>query len=157
MCAKLTFLARCKKRAGLIGPDTNFKNRDGQASVGGGGGGTISAEGGQYLLADYVRGGQFPLADCVRGDRICGGTESAPTPALSAISMIKFTYPITTRNVYGPDCVAIEWFSFYARWVKLLFTMWVAVHIFCFGVFQKNLKKLEALYVVTSLLVPAVI
>ena len=38
MCAKLTFLARCKKRVGLIGPDTNKKNRDGQASVGGGGG-----------------------------------------------------------------------------------------------------------------------
>ena len=48
----------------------------------GGGGGTISAEGGQYLLADYVRGGQFSLADYVRGDKICGGTESAPTPAL---------------------------------------------------------------------------
>ena len=32
-----------------------------------GGGGTISAEGGQYVLADYVRGGQFPLADYVRG------------------------------------------------------------------------------------------
>ena len=75
-----------KKRAGLIGPDANKKNRDGQASVGrvrggGGGGGTISAEGGQYLLADYVRGGQFPLADYVRGDKISGGTESAPTPA----------------------------------------------------------------------------
>ena len=36
------------------------------------GGGEISAEGGQYLLADYVRGGQFPLADYVRG-----GTKSA--------------------------------------------------------------------------------
>ena len=30
-------------------------------------GGTISAEGGQYPLADYVRGGQNPLADYVRG------------------------------------------------------------------------------------------
>ena len=54
---------------------------------GGGGGGTISAEGGQYLLADYVRGGQFPLADCVRGDKICGGTESAPTPVLAMCSL----------------------------------------------------------------------
>ena len=50
--------------------------------MGGGGGGTISAEGGQYLLADYVRGGQFPLADYVRGgqnlrgDRICSDTGS---------------------------------------------------------------------------------
>ena len=39
-----TFLARCRKRAGLIGPDTNKIKPDGQASVGGGGGG-----GGQYL------------------------------------------------------------------------------------------------------------
>ena len=53
---------------------------EGGGGGGGGGGGTISAEGGQYLLADYVRGGQFPLADYVRGDKICGGTESAPTP-----------------------------------------------------------------------------
>ena len=88
MCAKLNFLARCKKRAGLIGPDTN-KKKPGRPSIGwrpaegwgGGGGGAISAEGGQYLLADHVRGGQFPLADYVRGDKICGGTESAPTPA----------------------------------------------------------------------------
>ena len=48
----------------------------------GGGGGTISAEGGQYPLADYVRGGHNPLADYVRGDKICGGTKSAPTPVL---------------------------------------------------------------------------
>ena len=47
-----------------------------------GGGGTISAEGGQYPLADYVRGGQNPLADYVRGDKICGGTTSAPTPVI---------------------------------------------------------------------------
>ena len=90
MCAKLNFLARCKKRAGLIGPDTN-KKKTGTAKHrleagrgvggGGGGGGAISAEGGQYLLADHVRGGQFPLADYVRGDKICGGTESVPTPA----------------------------------------------------------------------------
>ena len=42
-------------------------------------GGTISAEGGQYPLADYVRGGHNPLADYVRGDKICRGTKSAPT------------------------------------------------------------------------------
>ena len=84
MYAKLTFLARWKKRAGLIGPDnmTPIK-KTGTAKRIGWRGGTISAEGGQYLLADYVRGGQFPLADCVRGDKICGGTESAPKPCLA--------------------------------------------------------------------------
>ena len=45
----------------------------------------------------------------------------------------------------------------YADWMKLLFTMWVTFHLFCFAVLHKNLKKLEVLYVVTSLLVPAVI
>ena len=73
MCAKL---ARCKKWTGLIGPDAN-KKKPGPPSIGwrpagggggggggrGGGEGTISAEGAQYLLADYVRWGQFPLAD----------------------------------------------------------------------------------------------
>ena len=54
---------------------------------GGGCGGTISAEGGQYPLADYVRGGQNPLADNVRGDKICGGTTSAPTPVRLAVNV----------------------------------------------------------------------
>ena len=78
MCAKL---ARCKKRAGLIGPDTNKKNRDGQAWVGGrpGGGGkrenicgrgTISASGlcpwGTISASRLCPGGQN-----LRGDRIC--------------------------------------------------------------------------------------
>ena len=75
----LNFLARCKKRAGLRGPDTNKKipgrPREGGGTGGRGGeGGTISVEGGQYLLADYVRGGQFPLCpggQNLRGDRIC--------------------------------------------------------------------------------------
>ena len=80
MCAKWL---DAKKRAGAyIGRDANKKKKPGRPSIGWpGGGGTISAEGGQYLLADYVRGGQFPLADYVRGDKICGGTESAPTTA----------------------------------------------------------------------------
>ena len=41
--------------------------------------------------------------------------------------------------------------------MKLLFTMWVTFHIFCFGVLRKNIDKLEVLYVATSLLVPAMI
>ena len=60
-------------------------------------------------------------------------------------------------RVYGQVCTAIGWFSFYTRWVKLLFTVWVTSHLFCFAVLHKNLQKLEVLYVVTSLLVPAAI
>ena len=54
-------------------------------------------------------------------------------------------------------CIAMGWLLLYADWMKLLFTMWVTFHLFCFAVFHKNLNKLEVLYVVTSLLLPAVI
>ena len=72
VCAKLNFLARCKKRAELIGTPTKKPGRPRRPPGGGGGEG-------EHLLADYARGGQFPLADYVRGEKICGGTESAPT------------------------------------------------------------------------------
>ena len=54
-------------------------------------------------------------------------------------------------------CIAMGWLLLYAEWVKLLFTMWVTFHLFCFAVLHKNLKKLEVMYAVTSLLLPAVI
>ncbi|KAL5509172.1 hypothetical protein EMCRGX_G004487 [Ephydatia muelleri] len=59
--------------------------------------------------------------------------------------------------IYGRICTAIGFLAVYAQWTKLLFTMWVTFHLVCFAVLHKNLKKLEVLYVVTSLLVPALI
>ena len=59
--------------------------------------------------------------------------------------------------IYGHICTAIGLLQVYTEWTKLLFTMWVTFHLFCFAVLHKNLKKLEVLYVVTSLLVPALI
>ena len=59
--------------------------------------------------------------------------------------------------VYARLCIAIGFFVLYAQWMKVFFAMWVTFHLFCFAVLYKNLKKLEALYVVTSLLVPALI
>ena len=61
------------------------------------------------------------------------------------------------RPSYGRECIALGWLLLYGEWMKLLFTMWVTFHLFCFAVLHKNLKKLEVLYVVTSLFVPAVI
>ena len=58
-------------------------------------------------------------------------------------------------QVYARLCIAIGFFVLYTEWIKVFFTMCVTFHIFCFAVLHKNLKKLEALYVVTSLLVPA--
>lgn len=58
---------------------------------------------------------------------------------------------------YRRLCTFVGMLEVYTEWVKLLFTMWVTVHLFCFVVLDKNLKQLEVLYVVISLIVPAVI
>ena len=59
--------------------------------------------------------------------------------------------------LYERVCVAIGCLSLYTLWMKLLFTMWVSFHLFSLAVLGKNLKNLEVLYVVTSLLVPSTI
>ena len=75
---------------------------------------------------------------------------------VEALQIIFVNYN-TNKQVYGRVCTTFGWLLTYSEWMKLLFTMWVTFHLFCFAVLHKNLKKLEVLYVVTSLLVPAVI
>ena len=79
--------------------------------------------------------------------------------ALATVSVFQIIFVNYNKNpeVYERVCIAIGWLALYAEWMKLLFTTWVTFHLFCFGVFHKNLKKLEVLYVLTSLLVPVVI
>ena len=60
-------------------------------------------------------------------------------------------------KLYDGLCKAIGLLGMYAQLMNLLFTMWVTFHLFSFAVLHKNLKKLEAFYVATSLLVPALI
>ena len=60
-------------------------------------------------------------------------------------------------QVYDRVCIALGWFGMYSQWAKLLFAVWITFHLFCFAVLHKNLKKLEVLYVVTSLLIPILI
>ena len=38
--------------------------------------------------------------------------------------------------------------------IKLMFTVWISIHLFALAVFHKNLQKLESLYVVSSLIIP---
>ena len=75
---------------------------------------------------------------------------------LGQIFLIKHS-KLSTEDADGYEnlCVAFAFLLLYAEWVKLVLTVWLTVHIFCFAVFLKNLKKFEPLYVVTSLLVPA--
>ncbi|KAL5509057.1 hypothetical protein EMCRGX_G004338 [Ephydatia muelleri] len=74
---------------------------------------------------------------------------------LDTLQIIFVSYDDTSE--FSKFCTAIGWLSLHFRLTKLLFTMWIAFHLFCFAVLYKNFKKLELLYVVTSLLVPALI
>ena len=66
--------------------------------------------------------------------------------------------PWPWREAYARRlCIAMAWLQLYSFWLKILFTTWVTFHLFCFGVFHRNMKKLEVLYVMTSLLVPALV
>ena len=82
---------------------------------------------------------------------------SALLLASVSVTEVMFINYDDSPNIYGRICIAIGFLGLYTEWMKLLFTMWVTFHLFCFAVLHKNLKKLEVLYVVTSLLVPALI
>ena len=61
------------------------------------------------------------------------------------------------EGAYNGLCTAFAFFLMFAEWVKLVFTVWVTVHLFFFAVFFINLRRFEPMYVVTSMLIPAII
>ena len=54
-------------------------------------------------------------------------------------------------------CLAHAFLAVYTMLVKLLFTIIITAHLFSFAVCYKNSKNLEVCYVITSLLVPAIL
>ena len=58
------------------------------------------------------------------------------------------------ETVYIPICKAVGFFAVYFAWLKLLFSSWVILHLFCFAVFYKNLQRLEPLFVLLAIIVP---
>ena len=77
--------------------------------------------------------------------------------ALAMVFVMEIIFIDKDPKVYTHLCTAVGWLGVYAEWMKLLFTMWITFHLFCFGVFYKNLKKLEVIYVTTSLTLPAIV
>eukprot|EP00731_Ephydatia_muelleri_P023332 Em0015g915a len=71
-----------------------------------------------------------------------------------ALFLIFLHYPITSIR---PLCVLLSFVGFFSQWAKLLFTWWIAFHLFSFAVCLKNWKALEALYVVSTLFLSVVI
>lgn len=66
-------------------------------------------------------------------------------------------YFMVNPDVHSPACVLLGYMVMYSQWAKLLSVLWVTFHLFCLAVLYKNMNKLELLYVITSLLIPAVI
>ena len=82
---------------------------------------------------------------------------SALAMALVGAMQLVFINYDDAPNIYGRVCTALGLLQVYTEWTKLFFTVSVAFHLFCFAVLHKNLKKLEVMYVVTSLLIPTLI
>ena len=83
---------------------------------------------------------------------------------VAAIQLLEIIFVKYQENPWPwPDgnarrlCIAMAWLQLYSFWLKITCTVWATFHLFCFGVFHKNMKKLEGLYVVSSLTVPALV
>lgn len=85
-----------------------------------------------------------------------GAVSSIGSAANRAGEIIFIKHP-TLSGVNKDLCVFFAVFDMYSAWMKLLFTLCVTFHLFCFVFFYKNLKRLETTYVLISLLTPAVL
>ena len=54
-------------------------------------------------------------------------------------------------------CAAVGYLFMVAGWMKTCFGCWVTFHLFCFAVLLKNMRKLELLYVISSVMFPVTI
>ena len=71
---------------------------------------------------------------------------SALAMALVFIMQVMFINYDDSPYIYGQIYIPVFIFlGLYTEWIKLLFTMWVTFHLFCFAVLHKNMKKLELL------------
>ena len=58
---------------------------------------------------------------------------------------------------YHVMCKLVAFLLVFTMLMKLMFTLWLTSHLFCYVVFFKNLKKLEWLYITSSVFLPLLI
>ena len=73
------------------------------------------------------------------------------------VGSVQLVLVFDRKTVIGGFCVAVGFLHQYVVMVKLMFSIWVTFHIFSYAIFYKDLKRLEVMYVVTSLLLPLVL
>ena len=59
-----------------------------------------------------------------------------------------------TYEVFMAPIIVLDSLLMGSSFIKLMFTVWISIHLFALAVFHRNLQRLERLYVVSSLLVP---
>ena len=65
--------------------------------------------------------------------------------------------PLSNNETYGvfmASMIVLDSLLMGSSFIKLMFTLWISIHLFAFAVFHRNLQRLERLYVVSSLLIP---
>ena len=65
-----------------------------------------------------------------------------------------FTNYHKNQEVYEPLCKAVGFLFEYAVWLKLLFMMWLTLHLFCFTVCHRSTENKELLIFVCLALLP---
>ena len=75
-----------------------------------------------------------------------------------SVGLTLMLYDYNEDHLYYPiSCKMTAFFMLYSSWVKILFTSWLTFHLFSYVVFFKNLKRLERLYISSSVLSPLLI
>ena len=75
-----------------------------------------------------------------------------------SMGMVLFQYNYDSeKTFFFATCQVTACVIQYCMWMKLLFTNWLTFHLFSYAVFFKNLKRLEWLYILSSLLVPLLV
>ena len=74
----------------------------------------------------------------------------------ASINQLYVYASVTNATVVGNMRPAIVLYSLLmgSSFIKLMFTVWISIHLFALAVFHRNLQRLERLYVVSSLLIP---
>ena len=68
------------------------------------------------------------------------------------LSFSEFSDPYSV--FYHVMCKLVAFLLVFSMLMKLMFTLWLTFHLFCYVVFFKNLKRLEWLYITSSVFLP---
>ena len=73
---------------------------------------------------------------------------------IAFIYMYAYAFADVTYEVFTATMIVLDSLLMGSSFIKLMFTLWISIHLFALAVFHKNLQRLERFYVVSSLLIP---